>query len=426
MNILIVSPFFPPVNTPDLHRIRQLLPYLKENGCNTSVICINEKDIAFNKEENLLRTLPSNIEVLKVKQSTSLIYELLGVNNPSIKTLLPMFFTLRKKLRKEKFDLIFFSTTSFPTTIIGRALGARYSIPYVIDMQDPWRSDHYLGMPKKQRPSKFYLSYIFDTILEWYCMQKVSGILSVNTKYIQTLKNRYTSLVKVPSLTMPFGYSEIDFKISEELEIKTPSFDASKINFVYMGRVNNGMIHACEILFRVIQLGLEKHNSVFKNVKLYFIGTSYANKSDASSHVDQIALKYLPKDMIEVYPDRIGYLDSLTTMRMSDILFMPGSTDGDYIASKALNVVYLNKKVFAVSNSNSEVVNLIGKLDNHLQVFLNDEKEVDFYNHTLEKLLNLINQTTVTTKNDKIEEYSARNQAKELVGFFNKVINVKA
>ena len=42
-NVLIISPHFPPVNAPDMQRVRMALPYLKENDWNPIVVAVDEK-----------------------------------------------------------------------------------------------------------------------------------------------------------------------------------------------------------------------------------------------------------------------------------------------------------------------------------------------------------------------------------------------
>jgi len=39
--VLIISPQFVPVNSADSHRVRQMLPYLAENGWSAEIAAVN-------------------------------------------------------------------------------------------------------------------------------------------------------------------------------------------------------------------------------------------------------------------------------------------------------------------------------------------------------------------------------------------------
>src|SRR5690606_14883738 len=142
----------------------------------------------------------------------------------------------------EKFDLIYFSTTVFATMPLGRLWKKINKIPFVLDMQDPWRNDYYLTVPKEERPPKFWFAHRLNTILEAYTVPKADGFIAVSKGYIETLKNRYPTIYNMPEKVLTFGAAEKDFDILTELELpKHNILDSGKLNFVYVGRGGHDM-----------------------------------------------------------------------------------------------------------------------------------------------------------------------------------------
>ena len=43
--LLIVSPHFPPVNTPDMQRVRMLLPFFRPNGWRVEVLAVEAERV---------------------------------------------------------------------------------------------------------------------------------------------------------------------------------------------------------------------------------------------------------------------------------------------------------------------------------------------------------------------------------------------
>ena len=141
--VLIISPFFPPINAADMHRIRQSLMYYKENGWEAEVVIVDPAYVEMHKDEYLLQTIPNDVIVHKVKAFDAKITKKFGLGSIAYRSMYQYWKYVNALLSAKKFDLIFFSTTAYPITALGRIWRAKYHVPYIIDMQDPWRPDHY-------------------------------------------------------------------------------------------------------------------------------------------------------------------------------------------------------------------------------------------------------------------------------------------
>ena len=64
--VLIVSPQFPPVNSPDSQRIRMSLPHYERYGWEAHILCVDEKYSNSLIDESLVSTVPEYITIKKI------------------------------------------------------------------------------------------------------------------------------------------------------------------------------------------------------------------------------------------------------------------------------------------------------------------------------------------------------------------------
>ena len=91
----------------------------------------------------------------------------------------------------------------FHVCALGRYWKKKFGIPFIIDMQDPWRNDFRLGKQTNVQPLKFKIAYAIDKHLEAYTMPYVDGLISVSQAYIDVLKERYPSISNIPAIVLP-------------------------------------------------------------------------------------------------------------------------------------------------------------------------------------------------------------------------------
>lgn len=423
--VLIISPKFAPVNAADMHRVRQSIQYYQENGWIPEVVMVDEMFVEDSKDYLLNETIPSNIVIHKIKAWPLYITRKLGLGNLGLRSLFHYKKFVNKLITEKKFDLIFFSTTAYPVCILGRYWKNKFKIPYIIDMQDPWRSDHYLKMQKSQRPPKFWISYFLDTLFERYAMRKVDGIMSVSSTYIEVLKNRYKHLNFTPSVVVPFAAFETDINTAKNSKVKNNIYDKDlNYNIVYVGRGGHDMRKSLSVIFKAFKEGLNKFEE-FKKIRWYFIGTNYSTESNAEKTVLPIALSFGVEDYITEITNRIPYFESLKVLADSMMIVVPGSDNIGYTASKIYSYAWLRKPIITVFHSSSSVnkfmqdVNLglaiqFDKLDENVML-----ESINQYIYT-----SIINDTYLKEPNwTEFQKYTAQYQVKNQVVLFNKVIS---
>jgi hypothetical protein len=359
--VLIISPHFPPRNAADMHRVRLSLPYYEENGWQPAVVCVDPIYYDVVEDPLLLESIPSDIKIHCVKALQKKWTSKFGLGSLALRSFLFYKRYVNRLLKKEPFDLIFFSTTEFPICVLGRYWKRKFNIPYVIDMQDPWHSEYYQNKPKVQRPPKYWFSYRLNKYLEPIAMQNVGGIMSVSVDYIKVLEQRYHEIKKIPTAIITFPAAIKDFEIvaAHKKHLSTPLLDNSTINLVYIGRGGYDLKEAATLLFENFNSLLQKRAKLFEKFKFYFIGTSYAPKGRGVATIKPLADQLGLAEHVYEQTDRISYFETLAYLSHADGLVILGSDDPGYTASKIYPYILSKKPLLAIFNLKSSAASII-------------------------------------------------------------------
>lgn len=345
-----------------MQRIRMSLPYFEKFGWNAEVVTVHQKHSDMMKDELLMQSIPVNIKIHYVGAFDRKWTSKLGLGSLALRSIHSYFHNVNQILKNQKFDLIYFSTTQFPVCILGAYWKRRFKIPYVIDMQDPWHSDYYQDKPKAQQPPKYWFSYRLNKYLEPIAMRHVDGLISVSGDYLKTLKARYPQISNIPSAVITFGAFKKDFEIAKNNQhLFNSPLRHNKINIVYIGRGGNDMHQAIAPVFETLRKGLDGSPELFKKLHFYFIGTSYAPAGRGEPTIWPMAKRHGVQDQVTEITDRISYYQTLYTLQQADALFIPGSDDPKYSASKIYPYLLTQKPLLAIFHQESNVVDIINK-----------------------------------------------------------------
>jgi hypothetical protein len=372
---LIISPHFPPFNAPDMQRVRMSLPYYKVFGWDVEVVTVLPKYVESFRDQLLEKTTPENIKVHYVEALPFWLTRKFGLGSLSIRSFVFYFFKVNQILKKEKFDLIYFSTTMFHVGALGAYWKKRFDIPYIIDLQDPWRNDYYLDKPKNTWPPKFRFAYQLLKWTEAVGIPNSSGVISVSEGYLKQLRQRYPSSKSTPMKVIPFGASKLDFEIVKYEDLTGFQFHNRKKsikNVVYVGAITPSFIPILRSFFKVL---LENTNAI-SNYHFYFIGTSYSTLK-TEPLVSQLADTLGISEIVTEQTERIPYFEALATLTKADILFIPGSLDFDYNASKVYNAIISKTPIFSIFHNQSEVKKIIEKSNSGVVIGFNDLEDLE-------------------------------------------------
>ncbi len=425
--LLVISPNFPPINAADMHRIRQSLPYLKELGWEATVVAVEPEFIEMSEDSLLLKTIPADARVIRIKAFRTAATRKFGLGNLGYRSLYQYYREGNRLLSTEKFDLVYFTTTAFPVMVLGRIWKHKFGVPFVIDMQDPWRNDFYLDKPRHEQPPKFWLAYRLDKYLEAFTMKKVDGIISVSAGYPKTLIERYGNINQEMCTVIPFGGAGIDFEILRDAGLSNKVFqrDDGYIHLVYIGRGGHDMQLALSAIFKAFKEGLMSNPTLFERVRFYFIGTSYAADGLGQKTIFPVASRFGVEDYVVEITDRLPYFEAMHVLSEADLMIVPGSTDTNYTASKLYPYILSKRPLLAVFNRSSSVVEILNNTRAGVCVSFDNEEAVELVaSRVLLEFHQILGKLPYTPDTDWVafEPFSAREACRKQTVFFEKML----
>ncbi len=356
--VLIVSPHFPPVNAPDMQRVRLALPHLRGLGWEPIVLSIEPSRVEGAVLEPLLeQTYPSDIQVVRVGGWRHELTRPLKFGSLWWRCGAELRRAGEKILRRERPDLVFFSTTQFDAFTLGPRWLRRYGTPYVLDYQDPWVNDYYRinGVRPPGGPLKFWLSQFTARRREPTVVRQAAGIISVSDAYETELRRRLPDLP--PGLThhLPFGTEPQDFAIALRHPPAEPlvPFGDGRRHLVYTGRCGPDMSAALTMVFRALRRHLDSGAPDAERLRLHFIGTDYAPPPLGRHWALPHAEKEGVLDHVAEHPRRIPYFEALYYAGRADGLLLTGSNDPTYSASKLFPYLTARRPLLIVAHERS-------------------------------------------------------------------------
>lgn len=360
--LLIVSPHFPPVNAPDMQRVRMSLPHFLAEGWEVTVLAADDPEPLAPLEPDLLGTVPAAVRIVRVPCLRRRWTGKLGLNNLGLRLLPYLYQAGSRVIREWQPDVVYFSTTQFITLPLGRLWQGRFKVPFVIDLQDPWLSDFYEqpGAPPPPGGWKYRIARWMSARLEGWTLRKVAHVISVSERYLETLSARYPWFRKEQGTTLPFGAPDEDMELARQRSLAGPPLlpRNGRVQIAYAGRLGGDMQPALEVLFAGVaacrQRGVE--------VEVSFFGTSYAGAGRGESTTAALVGKFGVAERVREFPNRIPYLDSLRLLRETDVALVLGSTDAAYSPSKIYPTLLAGKPILAITPEGSVLEGMMAEL----------------------------------------------------------------
>lgn len=359
--VLIVSPHFPPINAPDMQRVRLALPYLHELGWEPTVLAVEPESIEGGVFEPLLeKTYPADIRVVRVRGLSPQLTRRLGIGNVWWRCGRALAAAGASLLREQRFDLVFFSTTLFSAFTLGPKWKRQFGVPYVLDYQDPWVSDYYERT--KTRPPGGHLRYALS---QWGAkraeppvVRAASGIIAVSDSYGPMLARLYPWFDAGRVLVLPFGASPRDFDVARTHVPAQPlvNFDDGNFHHVYTGRAGPDMALALTMLFRAFRRYRETAPALAEKMRFHFIGTGYAPPPLGVDTVLPVAREAGVADFVREHRYRVPYFDTLYHLQRAHALTAIGSDDPGYSASKTFPYILARRPLLMVFHRQSPVL----------------------------------------------------------------------
>jgi hypothetical protein len=364
--LLIVSPHFPPVNAPDHQRVRMSLPYFHENGWAPTVLAVEAARVEAPQDPFLATTVPADIPVHRVSAYHSHWTRRFGLGNLAYRSWFQLQAEGDRLLRDGAFDLVYFSTTQFVATALGSRWRRRYGVPFVVDIQDPWRTDYYErpGAPRPPGGWKYRFARWQAKRLEERAWRDAAGFISVSETYLAQLRARYPWFAAKPSAVIPFGAPEADFALARTLTGLAPAFarEPGCTHIVAIGAVGPIMRASILQLCKSLRAFRDAEPALATRLRFHFIGTSYARADHATASVSPLAVECGVGDLVTESPTRVGYFTALRTLLAADAIVIPGSDDSGYNPSKLATCFLAAKPVLALAPTGSSFEQMVRTL----------------------------------------------------------------
>jgi len=362
--VLIVSPHFPPVNAPDMQRVRLALPHLRACGWEPVVLAVVPEMVEGAVLDPLLeKTYPADISVVRVRGVSPRLTRAFRFGSLWLRCGAALRRAGERLLREERFDLVFFSTTQFDAFSLGPRWRARFGVPYVLDYQDPWVNDHYrrTGLRPPGGALKFWLSQFTARRREPAALRDAARIVSVSAAYGPELRTRHRELASDAVLHIPFGAEPGDLEIARSLP--PPSYplvpeDDGNRHYVYVGRCGDDMVPALTLLFRAFRLYREAAPAAAARMRFHFLGTDYAPPPLARPRALPVAEREGVADHVSEHPRRIPYFEALRYLARADALVLVGSDDPGYSASKTFPYLFARRPLLTLAHEGSLMLEL--------------------------------------------------------------------
>lgn len=339
-----------------MHRPRLFAQHLPEFGWEPVILTVHEKYYEEEPDWNLVKLLPKDLRVEKVKAFKITKPRLIG--DIGLRAFLQLHKKAKQLIKTEQFNFLYIPIPSFYCALLGRWLHKDTGIKYGIDYIDPWVND-FEGSDRIL--SRHWFSKKISVLLEPVAIKKASLITGVAPGYYADTFKRNPHLVnKIVTGAMPYGGEQNDHEILKQLDIEPYLFkkQQGKIQLVYAGAMLPKAYAPLEAIFKAI-----KNNSCdFENVEFHFIGTGKLVTDENSFSIKPFAQQYgLWQKIVFEYPKRIAYLDVLVHLQAADGIFILGSTEPHYTPSKSYQGVLSGKPILGVLHQASTAVEVIEK-----------------------------------------------------------------
>jgi hypothetical protein len=365
--VLVVSPHFAPINAPDMHRARLMLPYIRDHGWEPTVLAVRPGDIEGGVvEPQLLDTYPADIRVVRVGGIPPRATRWAGLGSLWLRCGRALRAAGERLIREEAFDLVFLTTTQFEAFNLGPLWREEHGIPYVLDYQDPWVNSYYAstGTPPPGGRLKFAYSQWRARRCEPRVLRGASGIIAVSGAYGATMARNYPGFDAGRVKLLPFGATEMDLRVAARFKPAEPLVPRRDGNFhiVYTGRCGPDMSTSLSIVFRAFRKFMAERPSEAARVRFHFIGTDYAPRPFGREWAMPVAVAEGVEAHVSEHCYRVPYFEALSYLVNADALLAAGSNDPTYSASKLYPYLLARRPLLIVFNERSPVTSIAASL----------------------------------------------------------------
>jgi hypothetical protein len=423
--VVIVSGDFPPSSLPSAQRMRFLAPHLAEFGWEPVVITTDPSFYEAHVDSENIQLLAKPVKIIRTPAISAKWSRKIGFGDIGLRGIWFYWKALNELCRNQEIDLVFITAPPYFPMILGRLAHERFRIPYVLDYQDPWVTDYYWKLPQNQWPRHWPLVHALSQSLEPFALKKVAHIVGVSQGTTDEIVDRYPWLERIQCSAIPLGGEPADFEYVRTHPRKNQFFDKSDglFHLCYVGAYLPAMQVTLRAFFNAVGLGLQRYPDIFNRLRLHFIGSNHS-KDSVSYRVLPFAREAKIEHLVQEYPSRVSYLDSLQILLDASGLVALGTEETHYTASKIFPFILARRPLLAIFHQASSVVQIMKETESGSVITFGSSAALgDKINEISDSLRTLLShgpEYHPTTNWQAFEEYSARAMARRLATAFDR------
>jgi len=427
--VLIIAPDFLPSSYPPALRIYFFVQHLPEFGWQPIVVTIDPKYYEWPVDAENEYLLPDSLQVVRTPAFSASLTRKIGIGDLGLRSLWYHWHTASWLCKMNCVDLVFISLPPFFPAVLGRLLFEKFNIPYVIDYGDPWINPFYRKFLDSRNRTKRTLSHGLSRILEPFVMKHVAHVVGVSRRLNDQVRSPYPWLAETDTTEIPLGAEPSDFDYVRTHPRKNSVFNSHDgfLHISYVGVCPSAMHDTVRALFLGVRLGMKWVPQLFDRLRLHFVGTTYAPKTNGFYPVLSLAREAGVERFVDEHPLRIAYLGALQLLLDSHALVVVGSNAPHYTASKIFPYILARKPLLAVFHEASSVVRILSETQaGRVVTFTNEHppiEKVEEISKHLEEILSLPPGYEPPTRWDAFEAYTARAMTKRLSKVFDQVVS---
>jgi glycosyltransferase involved in cell wall biosynthesis len=360
--VLIVSPHFPPDSSAATHRVRLLAPHLPAAGWSPTVLTVQPSAYEGRLDPDLAALVPPSVRVERAEAWPAAITRRVGLGDLGLRAFTALHRACRSLLAREPFDALLI--TIYPTypALLGPILKRRFSIPFVLDYQDPWVGawGRTVGGGADGRPDwKSRATRQIGAWLEPRVLAAADAVVAVSQGTIDGIVDRIPSAARLPHDVIPLGFDAADFARLELRRGGVAAFDPHDglVHLCYVGTLLPTGVETLRLLLRGLERARRQDPDAAR-LRLHFVGTS--NQSASNTHrVRPIAQECGVADVVSETPGRVDYLDALALLTHASGILLLGSSERHYTASKLYPALLAKRPLLALFHEASSVVSIL-------------------------------------------------------------------
>lgn len=344
---IIASPYFPPSTLAGVHRARHLAKHLPAAGWTPIVVCVDE---AFQEERldpGLAALVPAALEIVKVSALSARFCRRLGLGEISLRAWRPFRAALMRLLESRPIGAVLITGSPFYPMLLSAEIERRFSVPVVLDFQDPWVSAWGAQQP---RLSKRGLAHRLAVALEPKAVRSAAFVTSVSETQNAQMAARYPWLDATRMAAIPIGGDPQDYDALRTMPAAEGGFvlDPSRFNLSYVGTIWPAVVDTLRVLLQAVAEVRVRRPDIYARLSLNFVGTTENPNAPDGCWVRPMAGAAGVADAVREEPRRLPYLEALSLQARSDAILMLGSAESHYTASKIYGVMMSGRPYLSV------------------------------------------------------------------------------